>query len=586
MAVDSPVWLSYVTILGATLLAQAGVASWVYRHQRDESGSTWFLLMVGAGVVWVLPMLLVLVVPVESVQMVAYGVGHLGIILTVTAFIVFVSTYTGAGYHRNRVLQAGLVGILLAYVVLAVTSVDALTDVGALGVLEHDLIFESFRQRDEPFSYLGITRGPAYQVISLLVQLPVFYASYRLAGHLLMTQRRSGIQLALFVVGAFSIIAVEYVDQLTTVLPATGFPNATLGMFAFYICTSLSLFRFRLLNAKPVARNTVIEDLRSPVLVVDGQNRVVDYNEAATGIWSELPEQTPESFAVTCPELADSIDLETLGRESTTRITLSRDEQQREYSVTVSPVTVGNEITGWQSVLLRDITELQQSRTQLEAQNERLSNVASTISHDLRNPINVAAGHIQLLESKLDDENLRTHVAKTRDAHERMLDIIDDILTIAREGETVDQTERVDLDTAARSAWSNVTTESGTLTIESSRSFRADRSKLLTIFENLFRNAFDHGPEDVEVTVGATEAGFYVADDGPGISENLHDSIFEFGYTTGDDGTGLGLAIVQTMAQSHGWTVELDESYDEGARFVVTGVVDAPEHRENAGAPA
>jgi len=574
MAVNSVVAFSYLSILGATLLTQAGVAYWVYRYQRDQSGSTWFLVMVGTGIVWVLPTLLALVLPVKLAQMIAYGVGHLGIILTVSAFMVFVSAYTGTGFHRNRVLQVTLVGILVAYLVLAPTN------------FAHNLLFDFFEPERSSFPALALSRGPGYQAMALLVQLPVLYASYRLARHLLVTQRRGGVQLALFVVGALSIIAIEFIDQWTTLLPAQGFPNATLGMFAFYLCTALALFRFRLLDAKPVARNTVIEDLQSPVLVVDGRDRVVDYNEAATELWPALSEQSPESFAVTCPGLADEIDLRRSGRESITHTTLTHRGEQRHYSVTVSPVTVGDETTGWRSVLLRDITELQQSREQLQAQNERLNKVASTISHDLRNPINIAAGHVQLLESDLDDRELRSHAETARDAHDRMLDIIDDILTIAREGETVEQTEQVALAAAAKEAWENVATQSGTLTVESDCVFAADRSRLLTIFENLFRNTFDHGPDNATVTVGATETGFYVADNGPGVPGDIQDNVFQFGYTTGDEGTGLGLAIVQTMAKSHGWSVDLDDDYDGGARFVFTGIDVTSPQRENPEATA
>jgi signal transduction histidine kinase len=561
-----------VFVLGATLLTQAGVAYWVYRYQRDQSGSMWFLIMVGAGVIWVLPMLLALVLSTPLFQKGAYFVGHLGVILTVGSFMIFASTYTGSGFHRSRLLQTTLFGILAVYLVLAPTN------------SMHSLLFE-FSSRETPFSYLAITRGPAYQAMALLIQLPVFYASYRLAEHLLATQRRGGMQFALFALGALSILALENIAQWTTVVPAPGFPHATLAMFAFYVCTALALFRFRLLDAKPVARNAVIEDLQNPVLVVDGRNRVADYNVAATNIWPTLSDQTREPFGAVCPELASDVDLAQPDGESATRTTLTRRGGRRHYSVTVSPVTVGNEMTGWRSILLRDTTELRRSREQLKAQNERLNKVATTISHDLRNPINVAAGHIQMLESELDDE-LHEHVRKTHNAHDRMLDIIDDILTIAREGETVEQTEQVDLAAVAEEAWEHATTRAGTLTIESDRTFHADRSKLLTIFENLFRNAFDHGPDDAEVVVGATETGFYIADDGPGIPEGIHDSIFQFGYTTDDDGTGLGLAIVQTMAQSHGWTVELDTEYADGTRFVFAGVEDASKHRENTEAPA
>ena len=571
MAALSTVKLSYLFVLGTTLLTQVGVGYWVYRYQREQRGAVWFLVMVGTGIGWVGSMTLALVLSRPLFQKLAYGVGHLGLILTVGSFIVFVSVYTGLGFHRNRLIQGSLLGTLAGYLVLTPTN------------SMHHLIFE-FSRRSEPFTHLAIVRGRAYWAMALLIQLLVLYSTYRLAEHLLSTQRRSSVQLALFIIGALAVLGIENVSQWTDVMPVAGFPHATLGMFAFYVCTVLALFQFRLLDAKPVARTTVIEDLQNPVLVVDERNRVVDYNEAATGVWPALPERVRRPFAVTCPDLADEITLDPTG-ESETRITLTRGDETRHYAVTVSAVTVGGETTGWHSVLLRDVTELQRSRDQLEAQNARLNKVASTVSHDLRNPLNVAEGHIPLLQTKLDDEELLDHVETARRTHDRMLDIIDDILTLAREGETVEETERVDLAGVAREAWEHTDTRQGTLTVERDRSFRADRSKLLTIFENLFRNAFDHGPDDATVTVGVTETGFYVADDGPGISGDTED-IFDFGYTTDEEGTGLGLSIVQTMAESHGWTVELDTDYAEGARFVFSGITDAQEQSGDAEAVA
>jgi signal transduction histidine kinase len=59
-----------------------------------------------------------------------------------------------------------------------------------------------------------------------------------------------------------------------------------------------------------------------------------------------------------------------------------------------------------------------------------------------------------------------------------------------------------------------------------------------------------------------------VQDDGPGIPADHHDSIFEYAYTTEGENTGLGLSSVRTMAESHGWTVDLDAGYDEATRSV------------------
>jgi signal transduction histidine kinase len=80
------------------------------------------------------------------------------------------------------------------------------------------------------------------------------------------------------------------------------------------------------------------------------------------------------------------------------------------------------------------------------------------------------------------------------------------------------------------------------------------------------------GDATVTVTVGDLPDGFYVADDGPGIPATERGSVFEAGYSTDSGGTGFGLSIVATIAEAHGWTVEVTESEAGGARFEVTGV--------------
>ncbi|MFC7165802.1 sensor histidine kinase [Halospeciosus flavus] len=97
------------------------------------------------------------------------------------------------------------------------------------------------------------------------------------------------------------------------------------------------------------------------------------------------------------------------------------------------------------------------------------------------------------------------------------------------------------------------------------------------MFVNVFENAVEHGTESegrpaVTVDVGVTPTGFYVADDGSGLSAEERENLFDAGYTTASRGTGFGLAIVQRIADGHGWDVDVDESAAGGARFDVTGV--------------
>jgi PAS domain S-box-containing protein len=211
----------------------------------------------------------------------------------------------------------------------------------------------------------------------------------------------------------------------------------------------------------------------------------------------------------------------------------------------------------------QDITASKQRERELRHQNERLEEFAGVLSHDLRNPLRVAKSYLDLLET--DETEL---VGKIRSAHDRIERIIEDVLELARQGETIGDTDVLALSEMAQSAWENIETGDARLELEDDlHTVEADRSRLVSLFENLFSNAIEHGGEGVTCRVDPTATGFYVADDGPGIPEAERADVFEYGYTTSDAGTGFGLAIVSTIAEAHGWEHALVESDAGGARF-------------------
>ena len=217
-----------------------------------------------------------------------------------------------------------------------------------------------------------------------------------------------------------------------------------------------------------------------------------------------------------------------------------------------------------------DVTDRKERIRELERQNERLEEFASIVSHDLRNPLNVAMARLELARDTCDSP----HLVDIADAHDRMEWLIDDLLTLARQGETVREMNEVSLGTLVEDCWAGVETAGTTLDVETDATIRADRGRLQQAIENLVRNAVEHGGSDVTVRVGALadRAGFYVADDGQGIPEDTDDSVFESGYSTADDGTGLGLAIVREIVEAHGWEIGVSDSESGGARFEITGV--------------
>lgn len=217
-----------------------------------------------------------------------------------------------------------------------------------------------------------------------------------------------------------------------------------------------------------------------------------------------------------------------------------------------------------------------------------VENVASVISHDLRNPLDVAKSRLRA-GRELNEKEHFEHVAR---AHNRMERIIQDVLTLARGQDVVDPDETVDLGTVAGEAWETVETDTGTLTVDGPLPTTvADSDRVSRLFENLFRNSVEHGPDGDEpatsqstdpltVTVGtlddASAAGFYVEDDGVGIPASERDHVFEPGYSSDDHGTGLGLAIVARIADIHGWSYSVTEGTDGGARIEIRGL-DSPE---------
>jgi len=204
-------------------------------------------------------------------------------------------------------------------------------------------------------------------------------------------------------------------------------------------------------------------------------------------------------------------------------------------------------------------------RAELERQNERLEQFTSVISHDLQNPLSVVSGYLELVSETGDVDRLDPAI----NAAERMETMLDELLTLAREGRAVGDTEPVAVDTIVANAWDGVDTPAATLETEdldTMTMIEADPTRLREVFENLFRNAIDHAGEDVTVTVRATSSGVVVGDDGGGIHDDEQNTVFDHGYT-GGGGTGLGLSIVETIVEGHGWEVSVGDSEAGGAAF-------------------
>ena len=323
----------------------------------------------------------------------------------------------------------------------------------------------------------------------------------------------------------------------------------------------------------------VIEKVADPIYILDRRGHFVMVNQALLDLVGyERNELIGESIEHVMPQddvdrgsqlIADLLADEAASWQSFEMRITPRTGPPRITETKFSTIIDEDEFEGTVGVI-RDITERKAYERELERQNRRLDEFASIVSHDLRNPLNVAAGRLELARADCESP----HLEDIDTAIDRMESLIDALLTFARVGEAATDLDAVDLQNIAHSCWTTVDTGSGTLRSNVTVTIQADPDRLRQLFENLYRNAIEHGGADVTVRVGRLESrdGFFIEDDGQGIPQPVAEQVLESGYSTRPNGTGLGLAIVSQIADAHGWELSITSGNAGGARFEISGI--------------
>ena len=235
--------------------------------------------------------------------------------------------------------------------------------------------------------------------------------------------------------------------------------------------------------------------------------------------------------------------------------------------------------------LLNDVTEANHLRESLD-HHKRLSamgEMAASLAHQVRTPLSAALLYTsQLEQSKLDDESRIKFSGKVSSRLRHLEGLITDMLLFAKGGSSSDdELDLVDLLQTLKSVTEQQLQKNGCdLRLASdildgkllNKMIVGSRDSLLTALQNLVNNAIDacgtggiinvavypEGQDMVDVTV---------SDNGPGISEESLEKIFDPFFTSRSKGTGLGLAVVQAVADAHGGTAWVESELGEGAIF-------------------
>jgi PAS domain S-box-containing protein len=226
--------------------------------------------------------------------------------------------------------------------------------------------------------------------------------------------------------------------------------------------------------------------------------------------------------------------------------------------------------------------ELEEYRDQLEQSNRKLEQFAYVASHDLQEPLRMVSSYMDLLEMELGDEldeETQEYMEFAVDGAERMQAMIDGLLEFSRVQTQANPFDEVDVDEvladtrqdlALKIEESDADLEVGDLpTVE------ADGDQLGQVFQNLIKNAIEHGDENTVVEVSATRTDdatkFAVTDNGPGIPEHRQADIFDiFDKGADSSGTGIGLAVCQQIVDRHGGDIWVESTEGEGTTFYFT----------------
>ena len=251
--------------------------------------------------------------------------------------------------------------------------------------------------------------------------------------------------------------------------------------------------------------------------------------------------------------------------QSADAIARSGDLAQR-ITETAEPGAVGRLAEGLNSMLDRVEAAFVRERTFLRES-----------SHELRNPITICRGHLELLSPDAPQAEVAETVAIVHDELIRMTRILDDMSDVAHLEDPATLRRR---DVAPDRLLADVGAKAVPLlgerleveAIARDGTLSADPQRLTQALINLLANARDHTPPGSAVVLRARNGGpswrFEVADTGGGLRPGAEREVFQpFAKRPNSDGSGLGLAVVSSVARAHGGRAGVDNRPGEGATF-------------------
>ena len=249
-------------------------------------------------------------------------------------------------------------------------------------------------------------------------------------------------------------------------------------------------------------------------------------------------------------------------------------------------------------VTLREAEPRRQIESQLDVSTRlaAISQLTKGAAHEIKNPLNAIALHLEVLKQKLADEPVGAEEIEVISREIRRLDrVVKSFLDFTRPVEL--DVRALDFNKFVEEALSLIRPDAEKQQVmmivggaPSEAWIQGDRDLLKQALLNVLVNALQAMPEGGELRVAVEPEGgdwvIRVADSGAGIPDEARDKIFQLYFTTKGKGSGIGLAMAFQVIQLHGGTIEFSSQIGEGTEFRLRLPAAAPVESDSAGAPA
>ncbi len=352
-----------------------------------------------------------------------------------------------------------------------------------------------------------------------------------------------------------------------------------------------ALFRYRLFEVLPIARDRAFEHINDAIVIVDMEHRIVDVNPSAALLAEsnaakllEIPLfQAFVSFKDALMPLLESTVSHKL-------ITLNMHDEERYFDVTISPITRDQEVVG-KLIIMQDRTEQHSAEVRahrLEVEHERLSTLSAFIeaaSHEFRTPLSVIKNST-FIANRTDDPAKRTEkLDQIDDQVNRISQLVDALLSIVRlDASTQLELSPIDINSIVEMASEKVKAEATThkISLELAMTphlplIKGNTYHLTEAIYATIHNAVRYTPTDGKVSITTalhdSEIVVTIQDTGVGIDEehlpHIFDAFYRVDKARTTAGFGTGLAIASRVINLHSGQIEVDSKVGDGTTMLM-----------------